>query len=339
MSQALYSYLKVTDPSCVIDVAVPKHCAALAEFMPEVRCAISLEFKHGQFGFTARRKIGKALQIQGYRHAIVLPNSWKSALIPFFARIKKRTGWQGEARFFLLNDRRKLDKAKYPLMIERFCALAASQGQILPRQLPYPKFVVDSQKRLQVQQKYHINLEKPTVALCPGAEFGPAKKWPTHYYAEVADYLLKEQYQVLLFGSAKDQKTTTEIARHCQNETGLYDLAGKTTLTEAVYLLSLCESVISNDSGLMHIACALDVPVIVIYGSTSDRFTPPLNKKAVSVFVDGLDCRPCFKRTCPLGHFNCMNQLTPKVIIAHFVQRQQVHAASSGNSQVSLESP
>ncbi|WP_119342906.1 lipopolysaccharide heptosyltransferase II [Facilibium subflavum] len=322
MSQSLYRYLKNLYPDCVIDIAAPKHCCDLVQFMPEINKALALDFKHGEFGLTARFKKAKTFRKQGYTHAIVLPNSWKSALIPFFAKIKKRTGWHGEARFVLLNDRRKLDKQQYPLMIQRFNALAINKNQNLPYQLPFPHFIVDQAQQKRTLDKFQLQTYSPFVALCPGAEFGPAKKWPTKYYAQVAKFLLMQGYQVLLMGGAKDQETTKEITQICQEHQNLYDMAGKTTLPEAVYLLSCCIHVISNDSGLMHIACALDIPTVVIYGSTSDQFTPPLSNKASSLYLDGLNCRPCFKRQCPLGHMDCMNKLTPETVIAHFVQRQ-----------------
>ncbi len=322
MSQSLYRYLKICYPDCSIDIAAPKHCAELAKFMPEVNQAHILEFKHGEFGFFVRRKMAKSFKGKGYTHAIILPNSWKSALIPFFSAIKKRTGWHGEERFILLNDRRRLNKKQYPLMIERFCALAIEKKVPLPNVLPYPKFVLKSDQARLVFDRYQLDSSQRIIALCPGAEFGPAKKWPTRYYLELAQYFIKNDYQVLLLGSPKDADSTKEIAVSSKGK-NIYDLAGKTSLEDAVYLLSACEHVVSNDSGLMHIACAVDVPVTVIYGSTSDKFTPPLSKKAQSLFIEDLPCRPCFKRTCPFGHMKCMNDLTPDKVIQHFERQQQ----------------
>ncbi|WP_440617016.1 lipopolysaccharide heptosyltransferase II [Cysteiniphilum sp. 6C5] len=316
MSQSLYRFIKSQDPNCIIDIAAPKHCCDLAQFMPEINEAFELEFKHGQFSFNARKQKALEFKGEGYSDAIVLPNSWKSALIPFFAHIKKRTGWHGEMRFVLLNDRRKLNKTKYPLMIERFCALGIAKKEHLPTKLPYPKFNVDSNLVETTLAKYRLSKDKAIIALCPGAEFGPAKKWPSAYYTELAQYLLDQNYQVLLLGGTKDQQTTSDISKGCNHHAHLFNLAGKTTLSEAVYLLASCQRVISNDSGLMHIACALNIPTLVIYGSTSDKFTPPLNTLAKSVYLEDLDCRPCFKRECPLEHMDCMNKLLPQKIIA-----------------------
>lgn len=316
MSQSLYRYLKQLDPECVIDIAAPKHCCELTQFMPEINQTFPLEFKHGEFGFHVRKQKACDFRHQGYTTAIVLPNSWKSALIPFFAKIKKRTGWQGEARFFLLNDRRRLNKSKYPLMIERFCALAIAKTEDLSHELPFPKFELEASKIDITLAKYRLINNNKIVALCPGAEFGPAKKWPTAHYTELAQYLLDRNYQVILLGGAKDQQTTSDISKSCNHHAHLFNLAGKTSLSEVVYLLASCEKVVSNDSGLMHIACALNIPTLVIYGSTSDTFTPPLSNKAKSIYLHNLPCRPCFKRECPLGHMDCLNKLTPKLVIA-----------------------
>ncbi len=316
MSQSLFRFLKTLDPHCIIDIAAPKHCCELAKFMPEINEAFKLDFKHGEFGFSARKQKGLEFKDKEYSNALVLPNSWKSALIPFFAKIKKRTGWHGEVRYVLLNDRRKLNKTKYPLMIERFCALGIAKKERLPAKLPYPKFNVNNSLVEAILNKYRLIKDKPIIALCPGAEFGPAKKWPSAYYTELAQYLLDHDYQVLLLGGSKDQETTSDISKGCNHHAHLFNLAGKTTLSEAVYLLASCQRVVSNDSGLMHIACALNIPTLVIYGSTSDQFTPPLNPLAKSIHLPGLECRPCFKRECPLGHMDCMNKLLPSTIIA-----------------------
>ncbi|MFZ9035624.1 MAG: lipopolysaccharide heptosyltransferase II [Francisellaceae bacterium] len=322
MSQSLYRLIKSHDPKCIIDVLAPAHCAELAHFMPEINEAIISDFKHGQFSLTQRKALGKSLKSKGYTHGIVLPNSWKSALVPFFAGIKKRIGWKGEARYFLLNDIRMLDKKRYQLMIERFCALALPKRAKLPKQLPWPKFQLRGD--LTIHQRFALDLDRQYIAICPGAEFGPAKKWPAHYYAEIARYLIDKGYAILLLGGTKDHECCDEIKQHFTDEP-IYNFAGRTRIDEAVQLISICDHVFSNDSGLMHIACALDIPATIIYGSSSDKFTPPLSHNADSVYLDDLPCRPCFKRQCPLGHTNCLNQLTPNIIISSFENRRQKH--------------
>ena len=315
MSQSLYRYLKSLHPDCLIDIAAPKHCCVLAQFMPEINQSIPLEFTHGQFSLFSRINIGKKLRANNYTHAIVLPNSWKSALIPFAAKIKRRIGWHGEERYFLLNDKRRLDKTKYPIMIERLCALAIDRRHPLQSPLPKPRFIPNPNQSSTTLDEFQIQVNNKLIALCPGAEFGPAKKWPTSYYAQVAQYLLDKGHTVLLLGSSKDKESTYEIQHLYHKHPLLHNLAGQTDLYQAIHLLSSCNQVISNDSGLMHIACALNIPTLVIYGSTSDQFTPPLNHQAKSIYLKNLACRPCFKRQCPLGHMDCMNKLTPQTII------------------------
>lgn len=318
MSQSLYRYLKILYPKCIIDVAATKCCCAIATFMPEINKTFELEFKHGKLELNKRRLESAYFKSVGYTNAIVLPNSWKSGLIPFLAKIKKRTGWLGEMRYGLLNDYRKLDKEKYQLMIERFCALAIPNGRNLIKELPYPKFITDANKANKVVSKYRLGKSKPVVALCCGAEFGPAKKWPSTYYAKLTLYLLNEGYQVILLGNSADVGTTNIITEKCGYHPNLFNLSGKSSLIEVVYLLKICQRVVSNDSGLMHIACALGVPTLVIYGSTSSNFTPPLSKLSRSVYLRNLKCRPCFKRECPLKHMDCMNKLLPEKIISEF---------------------
>jgi heptosyltransferase-2 len=279
--------------------------------MPEVRTSFDLPLKHGEFGFFARKKIGSSLRGK-YQQAILLPNSWKSALVPFFADIPQRTGWRGEMRYGLLNDIRTLDKEQYPLMIERFAALALPVRSPLPENLPYPLLHIESRARESALHRHGLQLDRPVLALCPGAEFGPAKRWPERHYAAVAAERIEGGEQVWIFGSEKDAPVA-DMIRNALPElqrARCYNLAGKTKLAEAIDLLSCADAVVSNDSGLMHIAAALNRPLVAVYGSSSPQFTPPLSA-AVEIVRLGLDCSPCFKRECPLGHLNCLNQLPP----------------------------
>lgn len=296
-----------------IDMAAPAATRALAERMPEIRSTHALDFAHGELGLAGRRRAGHALRELGYAEVYVLPNSWKSALVPYFARIPHRVGWRGEARFGLLNRHRALDKAAYPLMIERFMALADPDFGLPPRPYPHPRLSVDVQNQTRLLTE--LGLEPgPTLALCPGAEFGAAKKWPAAHYAAVAQAALDKGRAVWLLGSPNDQATCAEVAAQAP---GAINLAGKTRLLDALDLLGTVEAVVCNDSGLMHVACALGVKTIGIYGSTSPDFTPPLGEQAKVVrLADSLPCQPCFKRECPLKHMNCLNQLSPDTVLA-----------------------
>lgn len=320
MAQSLFMCLKQEHPDAVIDVLAPAWSQALLSRMPQVRQALRLDIDHGELGFGKRLALGRALREHGYDQAIVLPNSFKSALIPRFARIPLRTGWRGEARGWLLNDCRVLDKDKYPLMVQRFVALAYATppAWFLAGQVPVPKLRIDPAEQLDTLEKFGLNTHKPVLVLCPGAEYGPAKQWPEAHYAAVAAHYLQPQcgYQVWLLGSARDRAVADRILSGVRPSTlaDCRNLCGETTLGDAVDLLAAAAVVVSNDSGLMHVAAAVDRPLVVIYGSTSPAFTPPLSARARTVSLQ-LDCSPCFKRECPLGHLNCLKQLSPSMAI------------------------
>lgn len=315
MAQSLFIHLKHQYPNSHIDVLAPAWSLPLLKRMSEVNQGIASPFAHKQFRWFDRRNLGKQLRQHHYQQAIVLPNSWKSALVPFWAKIPQRTGWSGEQRWGLLNDVRRLDKAKLPLMIQRFVCLGLSKHAPIPSKahIHKPRFSISAEQIAQALQA--VQLQKPSqpvLALCPGAEFGPAKRWPETHYAQVAQQKLNDGWLVWLFGSANDREVCEQInqatANCCTN------LAGKTTLSQAIDLLSLASAVVSNDSGLMHIAAALDKDMIVLYGSSSPAFTPPLSDKAHILSAD-LSCSPCFKRHCPLGHLNCLKQLSPQRVL------------------------
>jgi heptosyltransferase II len=313
MAQCLFKVLKQNDPSIVIDVLAPAWSLPLLARMPEVHASIVMPIGHGQFELGKRYAMGKQLRRNRYQQAILLPNSFKSALIPWFAKIPQRTGWRGEMRYVVLNDIRYLDKARYPLMIERFMALGLQPGETLPKEYPIPELQISASSQAIALANHQLAVaEKSILALCPGAEFGPAKRWPEEYYAEVANAKLNEGWQVWIFGSPKDHDVAEKImaltGRRCVN------LCGKTKLEEAVDLLSLATTVVSNDSGLMHIAAALKKPLVAIYGPTTASFTPPLHDQAKKLTLK-LDCQPCFQRTCPLKHHRCMLELKPSMVL------------------------
>jgi heptosyltransferase-2 len=314
MSQVLYIYLQQSRPGVAIDVLAPAWSEPLLQRMPEVRSAITMPLGHGELGLGRRWRIGRRLRARHYDQALLLPNSFKSALVPLFAGIPHRTGWRGEQRYGLVNDLRVLDEQALPLMVQRFVALGQAPGEAIPGRLPVPRLAIDRGQALRCGQQMGVVPDRPLLALCPGAEFGGAKRWPQDYYAELADRYLAEGWQVALFGSANDRPVTAAISELCGGHPRCLDLAGRTTLAEAVDLLSLATAVVSNDSGLMHIAAALARPLVVVYGATSPGFTPPLNDNAAIVASD-IDCAPCFQRECPLGHHGCM-RYTPMERVA-----------------------
>ena len=315
MAQTLFTVLKQRHPDCAIDVLAPEWSRPILERMPEVRRALSFPLGHGALELATRRRIGRSLKGQ-YDQAILLPNSLKSALVPFFAGIGKRTGWKGEMRYGLLNDIRTLDKQRYPLMIERFMALAYEPDAEIPQPYPRPSLRIDETSRSAALGKFGLSLDRPVLALCPGAEFGEAKRWPAQHYAKVAEAKIREGWQVWLFGSKSDHPGGEEIRGRLipglREEAS--NLAGETSLAEAIDLLSAASAVVSNDSGLMHVAAALNRPLVAVYGSTSPQFTPPLAEQ-VEIVRLGLDCSPCFERTCRFGHYNCLRDLKPQAVI------------------------
>ncbi|WP_434527783.1 lipopolysaccharide heptosyltransferase II [Vibrio sp. K4] len=323
MSQSLYIVLKQLHPESQIDVIAPGWCKPILERMPEIHQAIEMPIGHGEFNLLGRREIGKSLREKQYDHAYILPKSAKSALIPWFANIPLRTGWKGEMRYGLLTDLRPNMKS-FQFMVERYVALAYPQEEMIDSSslggldtLPRPSLFIDKKEQAEAIAKFKLNQEAPVVGLCPGAEFGPAKKWPETHYAEVASAMANAGKQVWLFGSQKDLETCNNIKQLVpqEHQHQIHVLAGQTSLIEAVDLLAACQTVVANDSGLMHVAAAVGCNVVAVYGSTSPKYTPPLAEKVEIVHTD-IDCRPCFKRECPLGHLNCLNQLSPLKVIS-----------------------
>jgi len=314
LMQPMLLRLKQRFPDSCIDVLAPPWTLSLLKQMPEVNAVIVNPFPHGALRLFARYRLGKQLQASHYDAAYVLPNSLKSALVPFFANIPLRIGFTGEMRYGLLNDARKLDKEKLPLMVERFAQLAEASSDKIQDTIPHPQLNVTNEARQQVLGKLELTLDQPVAIFCPGAEYGPAKRWPVQYYAELAQQLRAQGCTVWLIGSPKDTEVAAKIVS--LGNPSVRNLCGATDLSDAIALLSCASLVVSNDSGLMHIAAALDRPMLAIFGSSSPQFTPPLSEKAQVLKLD-LPCSPCFKRECPLGHFNCMMQLTPSEVSKH----------------------
>ena len=312
MAQSLFITLKKAQPDCQIDVLAPAWSFPLLDRMPEVRNAIAMSLSHGQFGLLDRINLGKSLRANHYQQAIVLPNSWKSALIPYFANIPTRTGYIGECRWGLLNDARKLDKALLTMTVQRFVALSLPNTAPLPPEYPIPKLIINRDQQQVVIDKFKLTPTENILALCPGAEYGAAKRWPASFYAEVAQQKIAQGWQVWLFGSDKDKEAAAEINSAVSG--ACLDFTGRTSLDEAVDLMSLVDVVVSNDSGLMHVAAALDKKTIALYGSSDPAFTPPLNAKA-QVITLNLACSPCFKRECPLGHTRCLTDIKPQQVL------------------------
>jgi heptosyltransferase II len=305
--------MRLRERGALIDVLAPAWSAPLLRRMAEVNQVIESPFRHGDFAPVKRRTLGRKLASAHYDEAIVLPNSWKSALIPWFARIPQRTGYIGEARIGLLNNRHVLNPQAVPLLAERYAALAEPRGDQLPRPLPPPRLNSSAEQQAEAKTALGLSPATPPIVFCPGAEYGPAKRWPARHFAALAKLVTTPDKPVWLIGGEKDKAIGDEIARLADGHA--LNLCGRSTVEQAIDLIAGATLVVSNDSGLMHVAAALGRPLVAVYGSSSPAYTPPLAAQASIVSLN-LSCSPCFKRECPLGHLNCLEQLEPPKILA-----------------------
>jgi heptosyltransferase-2 len=281
--------------------------------MPHVTEVIELPVPRGGLHWGARRNL--ASQWRGrFERAYVGPNSWKSALLPWMAGIPVRVGYHGEARLGLLNQRLpNPEKNHRGAMVAHYLALAQMQADSSEQ----PKLDLSLDLLKATLLNFDLKLGAYAV-FAPGAEYGPAKRWPAAYFAELG---LRTGLPVVLLGSAKEAELCDEIAQsiHQERPKTARNLAGKTDLSQAMALIASSQAMLSNDSGLMHVAAAMGVPQVAVFGSSSPLHTPPLSDKAVVLWLKNeasyqppLDCAPCFQRTCPLGHLRCLNDLTPE---------------------------
>jgi len=294
-------------------VLAPAWSVPLLERMPEIHEAITVPITHGEAGLAKRWRLGRSLREKRYDRAIVIPRSLKAALIPFFAGARIRTGYRGEMRYGLLNDIRPLDKTVLTQTVQRYVALGWPMNASLPPPIPQPHLRVDEKNRQRLLEKLALRHEGRIVGLMPGAEYGPAKRWPLEYYSELAKRLAADGHQVWLFGSQKDHEVAQTIVA-AAGERG-HNLCGRTDLVDAVDLIAACDAVVSNDSGLMHMAAAVGRPLVAIYGSSTPDYTPPLSDKA-AVLYRRLECSPCFKRECPYGHADCLTGISVDQVYA-----------------------
>ena len=316
MSQSLLKVLLSQKKSIEIDVLSPKWTSSIFHRMSEVSQVILSPFEHGDIKLQERWKLGLSLRTKNYKKAIVLPNSLKSSLVPFFAKIPERVGWVGEKRYLLLNDLRNLDKVAYPRMVDRFVALAMNDKQSLPLEIPYPKLNVEKSNQKALSKRHDFKTDLPTISLCPGAEFGPAKRWPPEYFSKVADHFLKKEWQVIVLGSINDAPLCKQIESRLDPEnTGLlFNLSGLTNIVDAIDILAFSSLVLTNDSGLMHIAASVGTHLVALYGPSSPDFTPPLSKKAIVLRKEN-GYRTDRVGTLPGGYDESMASLKPNETI------------------------
>lgn len=332
MAQALYKLLKLESPAAEIHVVAPRWSLPVLERMPEVSRGIELDIGHGELKLGRRRALGRRLRDERYTRAIVLPRSAKAALVPWFAKVPLRTGFRGEWRYGLLNDVRSLD-AQLDQTVKRFVALGQPRGAVVPPSLQpslRPRLVSDARNLVRLRAAHRLREAAPLVALMPGAEYGPAKRWPAAYYGALAAEMADAGNDVVVLGSAKEKPIGDEVMAHAARAR-VHNLCGATSLADVVDLAAGADVAVSNDSGLLHLAAAAGAPVVALYGSSSPAFTPPLSDAAAIVSL-ALECSPCFARDCPLKHMRCLNDLTPATVLraVESVRRNASRFAGNG---------
>jgi len=281
MAQSLYKMIKKDSPETILEILAPGWTLAIHKRMLEVDASILSPFNHGELSLKKRFLFSKAIREKEYDQAIILTNSFKSALIPFFAKVPVRTGWLGEQRYGVINDIRDDSERNDLRMIDRFAALNPADNPFLKESIPYPQLSFDQFNVDLLTNRFGISLAKRTIALCPGAEFGVSKRWPTYYFSVVASYFLRIGWNAIILGSERDSSIAAEIVEGVlEDKTSLFDLTGKTSIEDALDLLSISKLVLTNDSGLMHLAAGVGTPLVALYGPTSPKLTPPLISKS-----------------------------------------------------------
>ena len=322
MSQPLLATLKTIYPHCQIDVLASPWVAPIYRACAEVNQVIEAKLEHKQLQWGLRKLLAKQVEANQYQACFVLPNSLKSALIPWLANIPVRIGYRGEMRFGLINA--ALDnpsKINRPPMANHYLALSNALEHLQETNASTPanpKLNVSTVAKQSVSTKLEeacIN-QKSIYILCPGAEYGATKRWPTEHFANLADQLISNEpdAHVILLGSKGDHALAVSIQAQAQKSTQIHNWCGNTSLDEAIALIGMSKVLISNDSGLMHIGAALKVSQVAIFGSSDPHHTPPLSDKAKVIWLN-LPCSPCHKRECPLGHLKCLKDISPETVL------------------------
>ena len=321
-TQPLLANLKALYPDSKIDILASHWVAPIYRACSEVHEVIEAKFEHKKLQWSLRKKLAKELEAKNYQACFVLPNSFKSALIPWLANIPFRIGYRGEMRFGLINS--TLDnprKVNRPPMVEHYSALSEllKDDESVPFAQLVPKLNVSTAAKQSVENKLQsANISGDFIyVMCPGAEYGPTKRWPTEHFAVLAQKLITENpgIQIVILGSKSDHVLGQEITSQIKQAGKIHNWCGNTSLDEAIALIGMSKAVISNDSGLMHIAAALQTPQVAIFGSSDPAHTPPLSDKAKVIWLN-LPCSPCHKRICPLGHLRCLKDILPDQVLA-----------------------
>ena len=314
MAQSLFISLRQQYPGSAIDVLAPSWTLPVVERMQQVRRGIPFPVRHGRLDLILRYRIGKGLRAERYDEAIIMPRSFKSALPSFFATIPKRTGHQ--SHLGLINNVRPYRRDRDELFVRRHLSLLLDDAYVIDAaDIPRPVLRIEHDAQAALLKRFRLEKGR-YVVFAPGAEFGPAKQWPLEHFSALADSLAAQGLSVVVMGSAKEIELGGRISELVESAR-VDNLCGKTQLSDVIDLMNAAHTVVSNDSGLMHLGYAAGVRVIAIYGSSSPGYTPPLSDNAV-VLQQSLDCQPCFQRTCRFGHYDCLHRISAEQVVAHF---------------------
>ena len=319
MAQALYKALCSHSNPAEIHVVAPAWSRPLLKRMPEITQVHALDIRHGELGLKKRLQLARTLRSESFARAMILPRSYKSALIPMFAGIPERIGELGESRYGLINHVLSSNKNKQIPTVCNYLRYAHVDADIAQVKSDYaPTLLVDADNQTKLLEQHHISLSQPLVACMVGAEYGPSKQWPVEHFAELINMLQDQGLKACILGSQKDADIGHAIEKLCRHE--VINLCGETSLLDVIDVLASCSAAVSNDSGLMHIAAAVDVPVISMYGATTPSYTPPLHKNAKAFYVK-LECSPCWQRTCQYQHYRCLKDIVPQDVFNAVLKR------------------
>jgi heptosyltransferase-2 len=314
MAQPLLQRLKAQHPERPIDVLAPPSVAPVWRAVAEVDTVFETPFRHRALQLRERWKFAQVLRARGYLDAYVLPNTLKDALTPWLAGVKRRVGYKGEMRYGLVNVMHLDDTPRRP-MVPFYAALALAP-EASPAPAPRPRLRVPDERSEAACARHGVDAGRPLVVFAPGAEFGPAKRWPPRHFGALAQAILAQHgdAQIALLGSPKDRGTCDAVLAHAGAAgAAMRNLAGRTQLDEAIALIARAGAVVANDSGLLHVASGLNRPVVALYGPTDPEHAPPFSDMARALSLR-LDCSPCRQRACPLGHHHCMEQMEASLV-------------------------
>ena len=305
LGQILYALLKRQQPGVSIDVVAPDWAGAILKRMPQVSGHISLDVRHGRLGLWQRWTTARRLDAE-YQQAIVIPRSVKAALLPWAAGIRNRVGFASGMRAGLINDSRPR-----PSDVMTRMARLASPEKIDPESLPWPRLEIDPEEATEIFREREVDPDESVIGLMPGAAYGRAKEWGAGSFAGLAAMLAERGHRICVLGALRDRPAGEVIARAAPGR--VMNLCGETSLEQAILLISRLAVAICNDSGLMHVAAAVNTPVIGIYGPTSPDTHPPLSA-ARKILSERVLCSPCRRRACPYGHHACMARIAPEQV-------------------------